>query len=62
MDGSGGFQGERVIDAASSASNVYVPIAIPETARSIILRNTAAGHERSEIIFDTPAVVSDRQQ
>jgi hypothetical protein len=57
----GDFQGERIIDTSPSATDIYVPIAVPETARSVILRNSASGGVRSEIIWDSPMLVSDRK-
>jgi hypothetical protein len=53
-----GYQIEKFVDAGPEAADIYLPVPLPETASSLLIRNTAKGEVASRIAIEDVALVA----
>ena len=53
-----GYQVEQFVDAGPEAMDIYLPVPLPETATSVLVRNTAKGAVASQIVVEDVALVA----
>ena len=53
-----GYQVEKFIDAGPEMTDIYLPVPLPETASSVMVRNTAKGAVASQIVIEDVALVT----
>ncbi len=53
-----GYQVEKFVDAGPEAVDIYLPVPLPETADSLMIRNTAQGTVASRIAIEDAALVT----
>ena len=53
-----GYQIEKFVDAGPEPADIYLPVPLPETAASLMIRNTAKGTVASRIEVEDVALVS----
>jgi hypothetical protein len=53
-----GYQIEKFIDAGPEMTDIYLPVPLPETASSVLVRNTAKGAVASQIVIEDVALVA----
>jgi hypothetical protein len=53
-----GYQVEKFIDAGPEMTDIYLPVPLPETASSVLIRNTAKGAVASQIVIEDVALVA----
>jgi len=53
-----GYQVEKFVDAAPQTADIYLPVPLPGTAASLMIRNTAKGAVASEIVIEDAALVA----
>ena len=52
-----GYQVEKFVDAGPEMTDIYLPVPLPETASSVMVRNTAKGAVASQIVIEDVALV-----
>ena len=53
-----GYQVEKFVDAGPEMTDIYLPVPLPETASSVLVRNTAKGAVPSQIVIEDVALVT----
>ena len=53
-----GYQIEKFVDVGPEMADIYLPVPFPETASSVLVRNTAAGAVASQIVIEDVALVA----
>jgi hypothetical protein len=53
-----GYQVEKFVDAGPEMTDIYLPVPLPETASSVMVRNTAKGAVVSQIVIEDAALVA----
>ncbi len=53
-----GYQIEKFVDAGPEMTDIYLPLPLPETAGSLMIRNTAKGAVASQIVIEDVALVA----
>jgi hypothetical protein len=53
-----GYQVEKFVDAGPEMTDIYLPVPLPETASSVLIRNTAKGAVASQIAIEDVALVA----
>jgi hypothetical protein len=53
-----GYQVEKFVDAGPEMTDIYLPVPLPETATSVMVRNTAKGAVASQIVIEDVALVA----
>jgi hypothetical protein len=53
-----GYQVEKFVDAGPEMTDIYLPVPLPETASSVLVRNTAKGAVASQIVIEDIALVT----
>jgi hypothetical protein len=53
-----GYQVEKFVDAGPAVADIYLPVPLPETASSVMVRNTAKGAVVSQIAIEDVALVA----
>jgi len=53
-----GYQVEKFVDAGPEMTDIYLPVPLPETASSVMVRNTAKGAVASQIVIEDVALVA----
>jgi hypothetical protein len=53
-----GYQVEKFIDTGPEMTDIYLPVPLPETASSVLVRNTAKGAVASQIVIEDVALVA----
>jgi len=53
-----GYQVEKFVDAGPEMTDIYLPVPLPETASSVLVRNTAKGAVASQIVIEDLALVA----
>jgi hypothetical protein len=53
-----GYQVEKFVDASPQMADIYLPVPLPETASSLLIRNTAEGAVASQILIEDVALVA----
>lgn len=53
-----GYQVEKFVDAGPEMTDIYLPVPLPETASSVMVRNTAKGAVASQIVIEDIALVT----
>jgi hypothetical protein len=53
-----GYQVEKFVDAGPEMTDIYLPVPLPETASSVMVRNTAKGAVASQIAIEDVALVA----
>jgi len=53
-----GYQVEKFVDAGPEMTDIYLPVPLPETATSVLVRNTAKGAVASQIVIEDVALVA----
>jgi hypothetical protein len=53
-----GYQVEKFVDAGPEMTDIYLPVPLPETASSLLVRNTAKGAVASQIVIQDVALVA----
>jgi hypothetical protein len=51
------YQVEKFVDAGPEPADIYLPVPLPETAGSLLIRNTAKGAVASQIVIEEVALV-----
>jgi hypothetical protein len=53
-----GYQIENFVDAGPETRDIYLPVPLPETATSVMVRNTAKGAVASQVVIEDVALVA----
>jgi hypothetical protein len=53
-----GYQVEKFVDAGPEMTDIYLPVPLPETATSVMVRNTAKGAVASQVVIEDVALVA----
>ena len=53
-----GYQVEKFVDAGLEMTDIYLPVPLPESASSVMVRTTAKGAVASQIVIQDVALVN----